>query len=98
MKSTNWTNKYGETRPIKDLTDSHLINIYRMIDRDKERYRLGAIKVLSSIKMLWKDKKTAKRSDQHLELLKSMTDTEIVIAVKPCYKNIIKELKKRKLF
>lgn len=95
-KARTWTDKEGRVIPIEELSDDHLANILRFLQRRAyERWLNDAYFALSCARRHTEVQKIEKAISQ---MMTSGLMKEEITSYFPLYKHLINEALKRKLF
>ena len=97
MSDKVWTTKDGKKIKIKDLTDSHLVNIVNLLHRTAEKHLLQEITAAYSISATLNGEMAQLCCDNDIVNMENMDLSEWLSYNVACYDNLIKEVEKRKL-
>jgi hypothetical protein len=92
-----WITREGEPVPIKLLEDDHLVNIIKGLRRNVAQYRESIIHSGYQILGGVQGEMAVLSIESDLMQLESISDDEFLAEYMPCYKNLVKEAKERKL-
>lgn len=94
MASKSWVTREGRVIRIKHMTDSHLINTLRFLERKAERIRLATVMGLCHAEMMVQGEMAGYCIDAEIRAAEDAGPEEFLPKV---YQHLVREAEKRKL-
>ena len=96
-KPTIWTTRDGEEIPVRELSDSHLTNIVKLLARGAENFKFKLCQEAETFEMFLQGEIASLEASRATDRVHETPAEELLIAHVPQYKNLLKEARRRKL-
>lgn len=97
MKASEWKTKSGQVLKIKDMTDSHLLNTIRFLERAGEKQMQQEIAAAWSCLSSLQGEMATFYCEQDIDRLEETTLEDWLNMTNPKYNRLVAEAEKRKL-